>query len=119
MGELWILKPMSRPKCTVTVDGNLRYFVPSNTEPTKPPYLVELDAYNGNGCCDCKHFQMRLEPLLTRRVSPEAAVRDKLVELRANWFIPDALRCIHILTARGQFLDDLMSELLKQRKQTA
>lgn len=33
---------------------------------TKETYLVETNLYDGNGKCDCPHFQIRIEPHLRR-----------------------------------------------------
>ncbi len=111
------LPPRPRTKA-LPFDHTLRYFVPSRREPNKPPYLVELDAYNGNGMCICKHFTIRCEKFLKRAITPEAAVRGVEIDgelcrikLKENRGVEDALRCEHILTARSQFCDDVIKAI--------
>lgn len=88
----------------------LRYMVPSARDP-KEKHLVELDAYLGNGACVCMHFSCRCEPLLRRAISPREAVEKKLIKLKENRQVNDALRCEHILTARSQFVDDILDTI--------
>lgn len=97
-------------------DHSLRYMVPSTRRPKDPPYLVQLDSYGGNGQCCCKHFLMRLEPLLARAVTPQQAVDEGLVKLKENRHVEDALRCEHILTARSQFCDAVIKAISDAQK---
>lgn len=103
----------------VPYDGTLRYLVPSRHNVSAPPYLVELDSYHGNGMCICKDFQLRREPLLRRGVTPDAAVREKLIKLKENRAVEDALRCEHILIARSQFADDVIEAIHNAQKKQA
>lgn len=71
----------------------LSFRVPSDTLGA-PPYLVHLDALNGNGECRCNDFTAR-----------------KVVELRAG-VLPNDLttRCKHIRRARAYFLDKIIKQ---------
>lgn len=107
---------LERPRTlAVEFDAPLRYNVPSNTKPEEPPYLVDLTSYEGNGECCCTHFLMRCAPLLKRRISPKCAVEQKLIKLKVNRHVEDALRCEHLITARSQFVDDVLAEIAKRR----
>lgn len=109
---------LQRPRTlAIEYDNALRYMVPSE-HPQGPDdrYLVELDSYGGNGSCCCHHFAMRCEPLLRRRISPREAVEKKLIKLKENRQVNDALRCNHILTARSQFLDEVLGAIAEKRR---
>ncbi len=70
----------------------------------KVHYLVELDALNNNGACDCKDFLFRHAPLFN-------CPYDKTLKQR----------CKHIAAAREYFLDrwlELLSAEMKQKQQT-
>jgi hypothetical protein len=110
------MNPILERPHTVAInhDAPLRYLVPSNRNP-QDKHLVELDAYKGNGRCDCEHFTMRCEPLVRRRVSPFEAVGKGLIKLKVNRHVQDALRCEHILTARAQFVDDVLAAIAERR----
>ena len=113
------MKPREVPRIgTEKFDHVLRYMVPSNhPEKHAAPdagYLVELDAYNGNGGCCCRHFNCRLEPLLKRHFTAQEAVRRQLVKLKKGWQVADALRCEHIMTARGHFCDGVIAAIVQQ-----
>jgi hypothetical protein len=99
-------------------DHPLRYFVPSRT-PGAPPYVVELDAYDGNGTCQCKDFAIRFEPLLSRGFTPQMALDSGLVDKRPDQRPKDVLRCFHILTGRDKFTDDQIARYIQQRKEHA
>lgn len=88
-------------------DSPLRYFVPSR-RPNGGTYLIELDAYTGNGTCQCKDFAIRFEPLLKRGFTPQMALDSGLVELPEHKHPEDALRCEHIVTARRRAIDDMI-----------
>lgn len=107
---------LQRPRTiAVPYDEALRYFVPSQSDPDGPPHLVELDAFDGNGMCSCQHFQCRCYPLLRRGIGPKEAVEITQIKLKPNRQIQDALRCEHILSARSQFLDEVLREIAKKR----
>lgn len=91
----------------------LRYTVPSS-EPGKSPYLVELDAYGGNGGCCCPDFTCRFEPILKKGISPSLALEQVLVKQRPGRHPDDVLRCRHILHARSQFCDDVLAAIKKE-----
>lgn len=105
----------------VPFDSVLRYWCPSTRNPNKK-YLVEIDAYDGNGMCVCKDFACRREPFLRRGLSPAWAIQNDLpdvdvrrIKLKPGQRPEDALRCCHILIARSQFLDDVLAEIKKRR----
>lgn len=108
---------LERPQViAVEFDGPLRYNVNSFHNVNDPPYLVQLDDYSGNGSCQCRHFAMRCEPLLRRRISPEDAVASGQIKLKENRHVEDALRCEHLITARNQFCDDVIARIYEMRK---
>ena len=107
---------LHRPRTlAVEFDAPLRYNVPSNSKPNEPPYLVDISDYDGNGSCCCQHFLCRCEPLLRRHVTPKEAVEKKLIKLKVNRHVCDALRCEHLITARAQFCDDVLAEIAKRK----
>ena len=112
---------LRRPRTlAIEYDDALRYMVPSNhpTGPDDPPYLVELDAYEGNGACTCRHFATRCEPYLRRGYAPRDAIDDPLglrLKLKVNRHVEDLLRCEHLLTARSQFLDEILTKIVERR----
>jgi hypothetical protein len=97
-------------------DG-VRYHVPSSTRPLDN-YLVELTDYAGNGSCQCEHFQTRLGPLLSRRITPHQAIDRKLVKVKKTDHPEDALRCKHIIAARRQFTDEVLAAITRKFKRT-
>lgn len=108
---------LERPRTlAVNFDAAFRYFVPSRSRPKDPPWLVELDSYSGNGSCKCEWFQFTLEAILKKGISPRRALKTGLVELHDGQHIEDVLRCDHIMTARSQFLDDLLARVAEQRR---
>lgn len=80
-------------KLTVTDhDGLGRYLVES--EAGKPPYLVDLLAWDGEGECTCQHWQYRIG----------SALRNEL---------PPPIRfCKHIEAARDTLLDSVISKMI-------
>jgi len=54
-------------------------------------YRVDLEAFEGNGQCDCLHFETRFKPILSRGIA-------------RDW-----LRCYHILRARGLVLNAIIA----------
>lgn len=80
-------------------DGPGRYLV----EPSKPgdAYLVDICAHAGNGECSCPHFSFRLLPQL-------------LADLANRRTSTPPARCIHILRARDEFTDEVISKLNAQ-----
>ncbi len=78
----------------------LRYLVPSDTV-GKPPYLVDLSAFNGNGRCVCTDFETR------RRIA-----------LREGELSSEKTRCKHIRRARVHMLDRIISDYLKRQRET-
>ena len=77
---------------------SLRFLVPSRNG--RGEYLVDIGAYSGNGACNCKHFEVRMEPKL------------KLGRFQR------ALRCKHIQAARSFFTDAVINHLLNEEKKT-
>jgi hypothetical protein len=99
-------------------DDALRWIIPSDSNPHES-YVVELDSYRGNGICQCKHFVCRMEPILARGLTPEIAVAEGLIKLKADQRIEDALRCKHILDAQKRFACAMVGALSTARKQQA
>lgn len=91
-------------------DGLLRYHVPSRRR-NVDPYLVELDAFGFNGCCQCKHFVCVLEPILARGITPEQAHAGGLAEVPPWGTLEDCLRCWHVHAARLKFADDVIQAI--------
>ena len=81
-------------------DSPLRFNVDSHTT-VGVDYLVEIDAYGGNGCCACPHFSFRFEKLLQAGAKPS-----------------NATRCHHILEARDQFIDNVVDLIKRRQKET-
>jgi hypothetical protein len=98
------LAPLMRLQ-VIRHDGPMRMIVPSRT-PKEPPYLVQLDAYDGNGTCQCKHFVCRLEPLLKKGMTGQQAFDAGADVPEWSGFTEDCLRCFHIHAARLKFADD-------------
>lgn len=101
---------MKRPE---NYDHPLRYHVASRRNGVEP-YLVELNAHGGNGCCQCEDFACRMEPLLSRGLSPKQAVQGELIALPDGRDPRDALRCHHIVEARRAFADDLIAAIMER-----
>lgn len=101
-----------KPKCSAVrrYDSRLRYLVTSR-RPNVDPYLVELDAFDYNGECQCEHFACRLAPLLRAGLTAEIAWESGLVELPDLGTVADCLRCYHIQLARLAFAADVLSEI--------
>ena len=89
------------PDPTEVYDCATRFTVPSETRPHET-HMVELADYDANGSCSCEHFKIRLEPLLSRRISPQNAIAQGAVTLKKNQHPDDALRCKHIIEAYRQ-----------------
>jgi hypothetical protein len=85
-------------------ENTLSYAVPSS-RPARGEYLVELASFDANGECCCRHFVCRLLPILKKGISPADAVASGLVELEEGDRPENALRCKHIVEARGEFAD--------------
>ncbi len=85
------------PSVTPIEHEMLRYHVASD-DSTKPPYLVDLGCYNGNGGCGCPNFTCRIEPKLV------AGERD---------FVDWTLECKHLKRARAAFALAMTRELDK------
>ena len=121
-----------RPRTlAIDYDSAFRWLVPSNRNP-EDKHLVELDAYKGNGRCVCEHFTIRCEPLIKIGCTPVQSIDQasvdkiciarghkilKAIKLKVNRHVEDALRCEHILTARSQFMDDLLARVLETRSE--
>ncbi len=99
----------------VRYDGDFRFLVPSR-QPGEPPYLVELDSYNGNGQCICKDFTMNIEKYLKQGTSPEKAVADGHRKVPAWGTVEDSLRCFHVHVARLRWADLEISAQIDARK---
>lgn len=74
-------------------DSALRFMVGSDSG-GETEYLVELDAFDGNGRCACQHFQHRIEP-----------------ELVAGHRFPSPVRCKHIKAAREYLTEAVIEKI--------
>lgn len=106
----------------VFYDNTLRFTVRSGSDP-HVEYMVELDAYNGNGVCDCPNFvfapkgmEFSKRDLCAKRISPEHALAAGWVKLPKSGRISDALRCKHIVDARDQLAGAVVRALVKAEK---
>lgn len=81
-------------------DSPLRFLVDSNSA-CGVQYLVELDTYGGNGMCACPHFRFRLEKIIAQPGAKPSNVT----------------RCVHIMTARDQFIDEVMAAIKSRQKE--
>lgn len=99
-------------------DHTLRFQVKSRSDP-HATYMCELDAYGGNGRCDCMDFATRKEPLLARRITAEQAVAQGLAKVPKSGRISDALRCGHLVDARDQLATAVIRTLVYAEKKNA
>ena len=76
----------------------LRFRVQSESNPRRW-YLVDLEFFDNNGCCDCPEFQYRQQPLLLDDY--QSTVKR---------------RCKHVIAAREYFLDCWLKMLSAERK---
>ena len=90
---------MSRARRFDTV---LRWFVPSRSR-EGVEHLVDLEAYGGNGRCECEHFQFTLERRLKQRLDAGAPASD-------------VTRCHHINEARAELADLLIEKKRKEKR---
>lgn len=74
-----------------------RYFVDSERL-GQPPYLVDLQSFDGNGECACDHFRIRLES----RARAEARKPKN-----QRW----PMRCKHIQWAREWLMDEVLDRM--------
>jgi len=95
----------------------IRYRVPSATNPHET-YLVDLTDYRGNGSCQCKDFDCRLRPFLSRLVEPAEAGR-QMPEIRRGKDEADWLRCTHIIAARRKFTDEVLQRIAQKERTEA
>lgn len=95
-------KPLVNRPGPTTHDNCFRWWVYSFSRPDEK-YLVQLDAYNFNGVCQCESFRFKLEKILKQGIGPEEAVARKLVKLKAGRQLSSALQCDHILEAFMRF----------------
>lgn len=101
--------PYSRALVEV-YDHPLRYHVPSRRAAAGvAPYLVELDAYDWNGACQCEHFTCRLEHLLKQGLTAEVAFESGLADVPPWGTVEDSLRCFHVHVARLKWVDDFFA----------
>jgi len=63
-----------------------RWLVPSQSNPTDPPYLVDMDEYDGVGQCSCEDFRYRKQPFLECGAHKVTVMKDR----------KDVFRCKHI-----------------------
>lgn len=90
------------PNTAKVYDNALRFMVESRTTPGKE-YLVDLGAYNGQGRCVCRDFEIHFEPYLRRGFTPEQVwAAGKIKKLRPYQFGPrDCLSCFHLIDGRA------------------
>jgi hypothetical protein len=104
------------PEEAEAFDTAMRWHVTSRTNSAET-YLVDIGAYSGSGRCVCPDFACRFEPILSRLITAEQAVAQGLVNLRPYHFgePKNALRCAHIMRARGDFADAMIAAMVKAR----
>ncbi len=97
-------------------DTCLRWHVTSRTAAGET-YLVDVSAFNGNGTCQCPDFACRFRPILEKGIDAETAEREQLVKMRPYHFgdPKNALRCAHVMRARGDFADAMIKALQAAR----
>lgn len=79
-------------------DDLLRWIIPSDSNPHES-YVVELHTPPGYSICQCKNFECRMLPILSRGISPQDAIAQGLIKLREKQRVEDVLKCKHILDA--------------------
>ena len=94
----------STPNTATVYDSILRCKVPSRSTPGDT-YVVDLGAYNGEGRCACRDFEVRYEKFLARGMTPQQVWDEKWLgdkaELREYQLGPeDCLSCFHLVDAR-------------------
>lgn len=94
---------MSTPRTQLTghceqYDHPLRFTVASHSEPGAA-YIVDLGTFQGNGSCNCPHFQRRVLPLIEAGAPPGPQTR-----------------CKHIATARAKFVDLQIQRMLQHEQ---
>lgn len=95
-----------RLKIRVTpIRGEYKRFFVDSERPGKPPYLVDLDSYDGNGECRCKNFTVKCEPQAKAQLT---------LPKNQRW----PMRCKHIKWAR-EYLLDLFLDNLRTEKPAA
>lgn len=96
---------MNEAKSPEMFDCSTRWMVRSRTGNGK--YLVEIDAYNFNGICQCTDFTTRFEKFLKRGYTGEMAVAEGWIKELRPYQInsSQSLMCWHILEARSAFTD--------------
>lgn len=94
-------------------DNALRWRVRSRRKGVDPQF-VDLGAYDGNGRCSCRDFQVRMEPLLRAGRLPADAVEAGVLKVREWHAGPwEACICYHIYRARQELVVDLIKTLKK------
>lgn len=91
----------------VTIFDGLTFIVNSAQE-QGITYFVDLEAYNGNGCCDCPNFQFNLEPWIRRGSPAGNRWRCKHIQAARRWI------CRKIDWSEKEF-----DEGLKQKRESA
>lgn len=70
------------------------FHVRSRSRPTQKPWVVDLEAYNWSGACDCEDFHFSREP-----------------DLKAGAKAGDDYRCYHILVCRSYVMEEIFPKL--------
>lgn len=111
---------MNEPPKPEIFDGPLRWWVRSRSNP-KERYLVQLDAYDGNGTCQCRDFTTRFEKFLKRGYTAELTFAEGWIRELRPWQLnsEDCLRCFHVLEARQAFCSLSVSTVAKHENQKA
>lgn len=89
--------PFERMRVRVTHIDEWRFSVPSETD-GEDPYLVDLAEFDGNGQCSCPHFQMRLEPVLSRGINTDF-MRCKHIDAAMDFALPPEVFRNYVLTS--------------------
>jgi len=96
MSKLSKTKIALTPLSVEPLEGEwFRFHVGSRSTPGRK-HLVDLEENNGNGRCNCIHFECHCQPQLRRGALP-----------------CNGLRCAHIRRARDYFLDEILPKLAK------
>lgn len=82
-------------------------------------HVMELGHFKGNGSCTCEDFQFNFFELLSKGITPEEALARKLIPIgkkRADKKPEDALRCEHLIEARGMYADAMIKSMDNNEK---
>lgn len=100
-------------------DNSMRWRVRSRRKQVDS-HLVDLSAYNGVGRCTCKHYQVRIEPLVRDGRNPADAIEAGVLKLEPFHAGPwEGFICYHIFRARCALTDAFIKTLGEAQKAQA